>query len=158
MTEIENGTIEMFDYSLDDINYTSNPNFENLPAGIYSVYLKDDLECITAFQVTVDEIIVEEINELVYIPNIFNPQSFKGNDCFKAYVSSDVVINQFHLEIYDRWGSKVFESDDIDNCWNGKFKDDPLELGVYCYILSLDYTECNEPKNTLFYGDITLIR
>lgn len=52
----------------------------------------------------------------LYIPNAFTPNSDGLNDGFKAL---GVGIEEFKLQVFDRWGALVFESDDINKVWDG---------------------------------------
>ncbi len=52
----------------------------------------------------------------IYIPNAFTPNSDGLNDGFKA---EGVGIAQFKLQVFDRWGKLIFESDDINKGWDG---------------------------------------
>ena len=52
----------------------------------------------------------------IYIPNTFTPNNDGVNDGFLAL---GIGIKEFNLQIYDRWGKLVFESDDINKAWDG---------------------------------------
>jgi len=55
----------------------------------------------------------------IYIPNAFTPNSDGTNDSFRAV---GVGIEEFKMQIFDRWGALVFESDDINTVWDGSIK------------------------------------
>jgi gliding motility-associated-like protein len=39
------------------------------------------------------------------------------------------------MEIWDRWGVKMFETTDTEKCWDGKnMKGHPVKEGTYFYI------------------------
>lgn len=40
---------------------------------------------------------------------------------------------QFKMVIYERWGEKIFETEEITEGWEGKIKDKPGDVGVYYY-------------------------
>ena len=88
-----------------------------------------------------------------YIPNIFNPESLSGNDRFGPLVPCDLI--DYNLIIYDRWGSIVFETDDQQTQWNGRFKKKKLTPGVFVY--SCQYADSNN-KLIQKTGSLTLIR
>jgi gliding motility-associated-like protein len=65
-------------------------------------------------------------------------------------------INLVRLQIFNRWGEKVFDSPDINTGWNGDYNGSPQEAGVYVYHLlffSGIETDARQLK-----GSITLIR
>lgn len=88
----------------------------------------------------------------LFIPNAFTPNSDGQNDnlCFHGE-----YITSFHIAIFTRWGEMVYESSDINQCWDGRFKDNPCLPGVYMYTCKIT---CEGNKESLLKGDITLIR
>ena len=52
-----------------------------------------------------------------YIPNTFTPNGDHHNDGFRG---RGVGIVTYKLQIFDRWGNFIWESEDIDEYWNGK--------------------------------------
>lgn len=69
-------------------------------------------------------------NLSVYVPNSFTPNGDGMNETFGAYSES---VKAFNMEIYDRWGELVFESSNIENRWDGKFKGHAAPQGSYVY-------------------------
>ncbi|MBI2721191.1 MAG: gliding motility-associated C-terminal domain-containing protein [Bacteroidetes bacterium] len=70
----------------------------------------------------------------VYIPNSFTPLNTDGlNDIFTI---KGVNFYDFKMLIFDRWGEKIFESNDQLIGWNGKFKGKDCQVGVYIYQIS----------------------
>lgn len=53
---------------------------------------------------------------VLYIPNAFTPNSDGLNDGFKAV---GIGVTQFKLQVFDRWGALIFESNDINKAWDG---------------------------------------
>jgi gliding motility-associated-like protein len=70
------------------------------------------------------------------VPNVFTPNGDGLNDCFKPDILQGFE-NCYTMVIYNRWGKKVFETDDANTCWNGNIKSDGADVseGVYYYIL-----------------------
>jgi gliding motility-associated-like protein len=89
-----------------------------------------------------------------YIPLAFTPDNDGTNDVFK--VVGEEIYN-YSIEIYDRWGSPVFKSDNIDEGWDGLIPASqlPAPVGVYVFKLEMrDYK--NRPIQES--GSITLLR
>ncbi|MCR5822256.1 MAG: gliding motility-associated C-terminal domain-containing protein [Bacteroidales bacterium] len=86
------------------------------------------------------------------IPNAFTPNSDGVNDllCF-----SGEFITSFYIAIFTRWGEKVYESDDINQCWDGRYNSNWCLPGVYTYTCTIT---CEAGKTNSFKGDITIIR
>jgi gliding motility-associated-like protein len=72
----------------------------------------------------------EESN--LYIPNVFTPNEDGVNDVF--YTSGHNIIS-YSLIIFNRWGEKLFSSDDILKGWDGSFGGKIVPDGVYVYVL-----------------------
>jgi gliding motility-associated-like protein len=122
----------------------------------YVVEISD--QCTTqTYQWEVDFVAVDETVR-VYRPNIFSPNNDGQNDCFELFPDPALEILSYELYIFDRWGNKVFESSNPDNCWQGRFQNEEAETGVYTWLLLFDTSFCNERKSVKQAGDITLIR
>lgn len=67
----------------------------------------------------------------VYLPNAFTPDEDGKNDIFKA--EGDCLLEEFQLEIYDRWGKRIFTASDIQTSWDGKSDGLLCPNGVYAY-------------------------
>jgi gliding motility-associated-like protein len=89
----------------------------------------------------------------IYIPNAFTPNGDGSNDFFEMY-GDKINWRNLAVSIWDRWGEKVFESDDINFKWDGRYKG-AIETGLYIYTISVTYTD---GRGQNFKGSITLIR
>lgn len=73
------------------------------------------------------------------IPNIFTPKTTVGvNDCFAP---SGIGEGCYEMEIYNRWGNKVFDSYKLKKwCWDGTFwnTNNKVTDGVYFYIIDIN--------------------
>ena len=54
----------------------------------------------------------------LYVPSAFTPNGNKVNEGFRA---KGVLIFDYRLEIFNRWGQLIFESTDINEEWNGSY-------------------------------------
>jgi gliding motility-associated-like protein len=88
----------------------------------------------------------------IYIPNAFTPNGDLTNDYFKVY-SYNVVAMQ--LQIYDRWGIKIYESNDFNGIWDGKVDGNPAQSDTYVYRVST--IDVNE-KREVFIGHVSIVR
>jgi len=90
-------------------------------------------------------------------PNVFIPSSDADhgyNNEFGPVVYNGEGITDYTLEIYNRWGEKVFESDDFDEQWDGIYNEKEQPGDVYLYISSYSLFG----REILQKGDITLLR
>ena len=67
---------------------------------------------------------------LFYIPTAFTPNGDGLNDTFGA---AGEGISEYTMEIFNRWGGLIFQSQDIKIRWDGTFKGEPVCMGTYIY-------------------------
>lgn len=79
-----------------------------------------------------DSLLVTSECSSVYIPSAFSPNNDGVNDVFKAF---GMEINDFELIIYNRWGEKIFQTQDINLGWDGTYKGTVSPLGTYVWEL-----------------------
>ena len=71
------------------------------------------------------EIVIISSELEIYVPTAFTP-SFEGagtpgiNDAFRAEFSDLALIESFEIQIYNRWGEKIWESNDPEEYWLGE--------------------------------------
>ncbi len=71
----------------------------------------------------------------IYIPNAFTPNSDGLNDHFTI---SAGAIKTFDIQIFDRWGEKIWESNDYKGKgWDGTYLSNPAQMDVYAYVVKL---------------------
>jgi len=107
-----------------------------------------------AFMSTSNEACAEH-KPRVFIPNSFNPKSTESaiNTVWKP-VHLYVEASSYSLEIYDRWGNKVFMTMDETKGWDGKVSGEYAPPGAYIYQLKYRSKQ-GEPIDRR--GSITLI-
>lgn len=122
---------------------TSTPN-ETIT---YYVTIKDSLGCESYDTVTVS---VEYFP--YFLPNGFSPNNDGNNDVL--YVRG-TGIQSVYLQIFDRYGNLMFETQDQNQGWDGTYQNKPVNTGVYIYNVQVFYKDGRtEEKN----GNITLFR
>ncbi len=89
----------------------------------------------------------------VYIPNTFSPNQDVWNNTFGPEYFG--FIENYALTIFDRWGDKVFTSEDINFRWDGTFKGTDCKQDVYTWQMS--YQDIFN-ENVMRSGIVTLIR
>ena len=115
----------------------------------YIVEMTDAAGCKTSDTTIVD---VNEKTKLYYIPNAFSPNADGYNDVFYIYGKA---ISSVNFSIFDRWGEKVFESNDLSSGWNGVFKETLMQPGVFVYYAELYFENGDKIEEK---GSITLLR
>jgi len=82
------------------------------------------------------------------VPNAFSPNGDGLNDVFK--VNGLYKNISFSMIVYDRWGTQVFESDDIDKGWDGTVSGQYCPADTYVWMVSIVF----EGKDIITKGDI----
>jgi gliding motility-associated-like protein len=118
--------------------------------GTYSITLTDSNGCSSSKEIT---LIPDDCSDkVIYLPNSFSPNNDGQNDVL--YVRG-TGISTMELVIYDRYGSLVFKSNDLNNGWDGTLNNKALKSAVF--IINLDVTFIDGEQKTL-KGNITLMR
>ncbi len=104
-----------------------------------------------------DSITINVFDNKVYAPNTFSPNGDNINDIFTFYGTVSLIRT---LEIFDRWGNKVFSKQDfqangLDNGWTGRSNDKSCMAGVYVYYGIVQFEDGEE---LILKGDVTLIK
>jgi gliding motility-associated-like protein len=118
---------------------------------IYNVTGFDSAGCLNTALVTIT---VEERCDEVFIPTIFSPNG-KGPQANETFCVFSNCADQFKLVIHNRWGEKIFESEDISQCWDGTFKGIGVQSGLYAYNLYVRQQNGTVVNKT---GTITLVK
>ena len=117
-----------------------------------SLIVSDTSGCIdTSAQQCID---IYKSPDPFYMPNAFTPNGDGVNDFIEVYGNKE-EFTYLSVDIYDRWGEKVFESTDAGFKWDGTYRGTPLPPGVYVYMLAITFRSGQSISNK---GGITLIR
>ena len=127
-----------------------NPVHSYSKPGTYYVSLAvaDSLGCADSVTVPIEL----RMDYYVYIPTAFTPNGDVINDRIKVEA---LGIEGMQWEIFNRWGLKVYSSDDLAESWDGTFGGQPVPEGVYSYRLMIFLPFGNVTEQ---HGTFTLIR
>ncbi len=92
---------------------------------------------------------------LIFVPNAFAPQS-SFNATFKPILTfSDP--DGYLFQVYNKWGQLVFETQDINEAWNGAFENSGkiCPVDTYVYVIRFTSAKGKEFKKT---GAVTMLR
>jgi gliding motility-associated-like protein len=88
----------------------------------------------------------------MYIPNAFTPNGDGVTDVWYVFGTG---IKDIKIMVFDRWGEKVFESDDQSVGWDGTYKGQLEAPDVFVYEVNAVYLDGSTLSRS---GSITLIR
>jgi len=96
--------------------------------------------------------VVVQPDNTIFVPNAFTPNNDSKNDEFKAY---GIGLLDYNLKIFNSFGNLIFETNDINEGWNGSTPEGKAPEGVYVYVIK--YTDALKKFHNI-YGRISLIR
>ncbi len=127
----------------------ANPIASPDAAITYIVTAVDADGCLSSDSVHIN---IMDCTASVGVPEAFSPNGDGSNDIL--YVRS-VNIRSIHFTVFDRWGIKVFETDNINSGWDGTYNGKIQPVETYAYILkaiTINVVEINKK------GNVTLLR
>lgn len=78
--------------------------------------------------------IIEQVCDCVFdMPSAFSPNNDGRNDIFHALLENQCPVKMFVLDVYNRWGQRVYGTVQAHKGWDGTFNGVPAEAGVYMY-------------------------
>jgi gliding motility-associated-like protein len=101
-----------------------------------------------------DAMVLTVVPNCVKPLNAFTPNGDGVNDTWFV-TETFACISKITAQVYNRYGAKVFESNNYQNKWDGTRDGKPLPDGTYYYVLN--YTLING-KTVAFKGNVTILR
>lgn len=136
-----------------DCTYCTDPISDPDSTSLYIVEASNISSCFTVDSVLVTVRFLDEI----MIPTGFTPNGDGFNDRVGVLGAIDLV-NEIEFVIFNRWGQKVYQANDIDEAargWDGTFRGKPQDMESFVYYIKADLDRRGE---ILQQGTITLIR
>jgi gliding motility-associated-like protein len=118
---------------------------------LYTVIATDTNGCIAQDTVTVK--VIADYN--IFTPNAFTPNGDGNNDYLQIF-GNLAGVKKLDLMIFNRWGEKVYETNDVNFQWDGRFKGDLIESSVLVYVMKIVHLDGYNQK--VFKGSITILR
>jgi len=138
---------QKYTWPVNQITYDSSGNY------FIKFISKDQCDSIHYLILT----IIKENN--IFYPNVIHPNSqFKQNTAFTIF-DNGAIKSIERLRIYDRWGELIwqrenFPSNDVNNGWDGTFRDKAVNPGVFVWVADLLLTDGRKITKT---GDVTVV-
>jgi gliding motility-associated-like protein len=101
---------------------------------------------------TVVKYIDVEPDHNLYVPNVFTPDENGRNDTFRPVGSG---VYRYHLQIFDRWGERVFSTTSFEAGWDGTFRGAACKEDIYTWKIELTTVKGIARK---LLGRVTLLR
>jgi gliding motility-associated-like protein len=145
------------DYS--SISYQQNPfhvftGFSDVETNVYLVILNaySSNGCVDTALLWIN--IDPEL--IFYVPNAFTPDDDQYNQLFKPVFSSGFSAKNYSFSIYNRWGELIYETDQIDQGWDGTYQNKRCQDDVYTWKIRLMNAISGSRKE--YVGHVTLLK
>lgn len=93
-----------------------------------------------------------DVRTAIDVPSAFSPNGDGNNDILYA---RGAAVETLVMKIYNRWGQMVFETNNINHGWDGKYNGVPQEMDAYAYVLYATFIDGSGVEKK---GNVTLIR
>jgi gliding motility-associated-like protein len=151
-TDLSQNNISLWNWNFGDGNTstTQNPSNTYDGAGVYlvSLYVENAYGCSSQIE---KEVAIKPVFSF-YVPNAFTPDNDGDNDTFKG---KGVNIDEYNMMIFDRWGEKIFETEILEEGWDGYYQNSLVQNGVYVYKIKLKDVL---GENHNYIGSVTLVK
>ncbi|MEL6866573.1 MAG: gliding motility-associated C-terminal domain-containing protein, partial [Bacteroidota bacterium] len=119
----------------------------------YEVLVTDERGCTATDDI---EFVVKDacIYADIKVPNAFTPNNDGVNDGFWIY-EQEGLDRLIYLRVWNRWGEMVFETDQLDEKWDGTYKGEALNPGVYAYLIK---AYCIGGQLMTTKGNVTILK
>ncbi|HLP20923.1 MAG TPA: gliding motility-associated C-terminal domain-containing protein, partial [Chitinophagales bacterium] len=130
----------------------TTPTISTQVGGVYSVTVEDANGCSSSgsANVTFESCVVEKFS--MFVPNAFSPNGDGNNEKFQCFASGVVFAD---IKVFNRWGEKVFDTNNMFDGWDGTNKGEQCKPGVFTYSINVISAD---GKSNKYKGTITLIR
>jgi gliding motility-associated-like protein len=147
----EEKRLEVVSESVADYSWSTGQTTPDITAREWGLYtVEGSNECGTAL----DSLLLQPFgcDNCLYIPNAFSPNEDGRNDLFIPIAVCP--LEDFEMKVFSRWGALMYETQSLDNGWDGTFKGEKLGSDVFAWFIS--YTQAGQQIR--LEGDISLIR
>ena len=112
----------------------------------FTLTVKSDKGCLASAVAFV------KVGRPIHMPNAFTPNGDGLNDLFRIPPGTSLQLQEF--SIFDRWGNKIFSTQNISKGWDGTFNGTPSDAGTYVYMIR----GTDEKGNVFVKGTVVLVR
>lgn len=134
------------------LKFNLNDYLENYDSVCFRIYNVENKSSINTESVSISNFLCFKKQGNYFFPKTINPTS-NVNNLFRVF-GTNLEFEETQMEIYNRWGEKIYQSKDIVSGWDFTRNNKPIEMGTYIYKIFI------KDKNLFthsFYGTILVI-
>ncbi|WP_407556268.1 T9SS type B sorting domain-containing protein [Winogradskyella sp. 4-2091] len=130
ITILASGNGGNYEYALNDINgpYQNSNIFNNVLAGLYTVYVRDKNNCGIA----------DQLVSVIGFPKFFTPNNDTENDFWQVSGVSTQFQSNSDIFIFDRYGKLIKKLDPLSAGWDGTYNGAQLPTNDYWFKVKLE--------------------
>ncbi len=155
-TDNSQGLIDTWEWTFATLGTSNNQNpyFIFPDTGYYPIQLvvTNNFGCTD----TVNGAIIIDPIVVFYAPNAFTPNHNGLNDEFLVYAGG-LDYSSFEMTIYDRWGERLFKSNDIYKGWNGRRNNEGEVVQQDVYIWKVNFRDF-QGVDRQYIGHVTIVK
>lgn len=91
-----------------------------------------------------------------FVPSAFTPDNDGINDMFKPVYSRPELLEEYRLDVFNRWGEIVFTATKLDQVWDGMYRREEAQIGSYAW--KIQYKTLNSKEVNTLFGKINVLR
>jgi gliding motility-associated-like protein len=119
--------------------------------GRYTVTATDTAGCTTDGTTEV----IDKCEPRLFVPEAFSPNGDGTNDKLEVFGK---YFNNYSIRVFSRWGEVIFASNNVDEPWDGSYRGEMVQPGVYAYIVSYGSVYFPERPPVTIRGSVMVIR
>lgn len=93
---------------------------------------------------------------IYFVPNSFTPDHDVFNESFQPVFTSGFIPSSYTFYVFDRWGELVFQTNDTNEGWDGKYKGKIAQDDIYTW--KIEFKESESPIQRAVTGHVSLLR
>ena len=140
-------------FSKDSLSCTDCRKTDLFPTQSQTVYVEgtNSTGCMVRDSVFIDVLGCD--GKTIYMPNTFTPNGDGLND--KFFIRTATLSSIKYFRIFDEWGNMVFETNHLEEGWDGSINGKAAAQAVYVYVLE---GKCQNGYDVIKTGNVTAIR
>jgi len=104
-----------------------------------------------------DVVVIDDLFN-IYVPNAFTPDDDDINEYFRPVMSGTAFIERYKFQIFDRWGTVIFETENPEEAWTGNVRDGGYFAKDDAYNWQVIVQLHGSDEERLYFGHVVLFR
>jgi gliding motility-associated-like protein len=111
-----------------------NPVASPVKSMDYTLIVRDANGCADTLQIPITVL----TDKTIFIPNFFSPNDDGNNEFWCVFADA---LQSIDLKVFNRWGELVFATTDLQQCWDGYYRGNRVDPGLYVYVVRFSFID-----------------